>query len=144
MVAEQFAQLAGDQADTDAVQIADQRRPREEAGDKAEAGTAGGDGEQADQHCDDHRQLQQALRIAGRQRSDRRRDHRRGGGVRADHQLPRAADHGVDQHRQDAGVQADLGWKADDLGVGDGCRNLDGSDRQPGLDVRAQPGESVA
>ncbi|MCY1407545.1 hypothetical protein D9M71_228500 [compost metagenome] len=143
VVAEQLAQLAGDQADADAVQVADQGWPRQEAGDETGAGEPGSDGQQADHHRDDHRQLQQALGIAGRQRGDRRRDHGRGGGVRADHQLPRTADQGVDQHRQDAGIQSDLGREADDLRIGDGGGNLDRGHRQPRLDIRRQPGETV-
>ncbi len=70
-------------------------------------------------------------------------DHRRGRRVGAYHQLPRAADQGVDQHRQDARIEAYLGREAGDLGVSDGGGDLDCRYRQPGLDIRTEPGAAV-
>lgn len=68
LVAEQLAQLPDQQAQADAVEVADQDRSREEAGDESGAGQAGDDGEQPDHDRDDHRQVHQALRVARRQR----------------------------------------------------------------------------
>ncbi|MCY1301194.1 hypothetical protein D9M70_507890 [compost metagenome] len=139
LVAQQLAQLAGQQAEADTVEIADQDRPRQEAGDESGAYEAGEDRQQADHHRDYHRQVHQPLRITGRQWGDGRSHHGRGGGIGPDHELPGAADQGVDEHRQDAGIEPDLGRKTDDLGVGDGGGNLHGGHRQAGGEVGAQP-----
>src|SRR5690606_23236348 len=50
---------------------------------------------------------------------------------------------GIDDHRQDAGVQAVLRWQADDLRIGDGNGNLDGGYRQARLDVGMEPFTAV-
>ncbi|MCY1530007.1 hypothetical protein D9M68_651800 [compost metagenome] len=124
LVAQQLAQLPRQQAEADAVEVTDQDRPRQEAGDEAGADEPGEDGQQADHHGDDHRQVDQPLRVACGEGGDGGRDHGGGGGVGPHHELPGATHQGVDQHRQDAGVEPDLRGKADDLRIGDGSGNL--------------------
>ncbi|MCY1175428.1 hypothetical protein D9M73_156650 [compost metagenome] len=97
--AHHLGQLPGDQAQADTVEVADQDRPREEAGDEPGARQARGNQHHADQHGDDHRQFDDALRVTQGQRCHGTGDHRAGGGVGADHQLARATDQRIDHHR---------------------------------------------
>ena len=97
--AHHLGQLPGDQAQADTVEVADQDRPREEAGDETGPRQARGNQHHADQHGDDHRQFDDALRVAHGQRCHGTGDHRAGGGVGADHQLARATDQRIDHHR---------------------------------------------
>ncbi len=141
--AHHLAHLPGDQAQTDAVEVADEDRPREEAGDKTRPGDPGGNQHQAHQHGDDHRQFDGTLQVAHGQRRHGPAEHGASGGIGADHQLPRAADQGIDDHRQHTGVKPVLRWQADNLRIGDGDRDLDSRHGQAGPQVGAQPFAAV-
>ena len=74
-----------------------------------------------------------ATRAELRRRQDR--DRRRG----ADAERPRGAEHRVDDHRHDRGVQADLDRQPGDGRVGHRLRHHDRRRRQPGKHVEPQP-----
>jgi hypothetical protein len=137
--AEQLAELAGHDAERDAAEEPDQDRAGEEVDDEAHARHAADDHDHA---CSDRqgcRQLQVEHQVAVGHRHQQRCDHGAGGGVGTDHQLPRGAEQGVDQYRQHAGIEADLGREAGQRGVGDRRRDLHRGHRQPGDDVTRQP-----
>ncbi|MND90364.1 hypothetical protein D3C80_824430 [compost metagenome] len=138
-----LAQLPGQQAQANTVEVADENGPREKTGNKPGPRQPGTDQHQTDQDGDNHRQLRQPRRVAHGQRCNGPGDHGAGGGIRADHQLPRTADQGIDHHRQDARIQAVLRRQPDDLRIGNGDRNLDRRHRQTGLQVMAKPFAAV-
>ncbi|QHB29668.1 glycine dehydrogenase [Pseudomonas monteilii] len=95
------------------------------------------------QHGDDHRQFGNALRVSHGQRRHGTGDHRAGSGVRANHQLARAADQGIDHHWQHAGVQAVLWRQTDNLCVSDGDGYLNRRDREACLQIGMEPFAAV-
>ncbi len=66
-----------------------------------------------------------------------------GGRVRPDHELPRGADQGEHQRREQRAVQAGLDRQSGDLGVPEALRDRDGRHRDSGDHIPAQPAALV-
>ena len=106
-VAEQLGQLADQDDQRDAVQIAGQDRLGQEGGDEAEPGRAGDQVEHAGHQREDRQQGQIPFRVAGRERPQAGSDQQAGGGVRPDDQLSRRAEQRIGEQREDRRVDAD-------------------------------------
>ncbi len=142
-IAKQLGQLADEDDERDAVQIAGQDRLGQEGGDEAEPGRAGDQVEHAGHQREDRQQGQIPFRVARCERRQAGRDQQAGGGVRTDDQLPRRAEQGIGQQRKDRRVDADDRGHARELGVGEADRQGDRRDRDPGHDVFGQPAAVV-
>ena len=142
-IAEQLGQLADEDDQRDAVQIAGQDRLRQEGGDEAEPGRAGDQVEHAGHQREDRQQGQIPLRVACRERRQARSDQQAGGGVRTDDQLPRGAEQRIGEQREDRRVDADDGGHAGEIGVGEADRQGDRRDRNPGQHIFGQPAAVV-
>ena len=85
--------------------------------------------------------------MTGRVASGQRRYHggndSTGGGIGADNQLAGGTKQGVDQHRQNAGVETDDGAYSGEFCIGDGDGQRHGRHRESGAKVRHQPGALV-
>jgi hypothetical protein len=136
-------ELAGDHEHRDAGEVADEHRPGEQVGEEAQAERPPEHAEQAGDDGEGGRERGVAVGSAHPDGGDGGGGHQGGRRLRADGELARGAEHGVDEGRRDDREQSGGRGEPGDLGVGHHLGDEVGGDRHPGEDVPAQPAALV-
>jgi len=123
---EHLADLAQENTERNTIQIADQDGLGEEVRQKPEPEKPCSDTREAREHSKDHRQREVGVGVAASKRCDNGRHHDASGRIRVYDQLPRGAEQGVGEQRQDARIETNHRIEPGELGVGDGGRQCHG------------------
>ena len=129
--AEQLAELRAHEHDRDAVEVADDHRPREVVREPAEASRPGEQEARRDEQREHGAELGRVRAARDRDRKDGRPDERRDRSFRAHNELSRGAEERVEHGREEQRVEAVDRRETSDLGVGHGRRHRERGDRQP-------------
>ncbi len=141
---EHLRQLADEDRERQAVQIADPDRLGEELRHEPGPGQAGQHTHHPRDHRDQTAQRKRLRRPGGRHGQNRRRDQRRHGAVGADHEDPRRTDQRIHRHRHHGCVDARDRGHARQLRVRHSLRDEQRSEHNPGDDVVTKPLAPVA
>ncbi len=141
--AEDLGELAHHDGDGHAVEQPHQDRAGEEVRQHPQLEAAGNQTPETGHGGHGHHQLPVAGRVASGQWRHHGGDDRAGGSIGADDQLAGGTEQGIDQHGQDAGVEADERPDPGELGIGNGHGQGHRSDRESSAKVRHQPGALV-
>ena len=138
---EELRELADQDRQRQPVHVADDRGLRDQIGDEAQPGNAGGRDDGPDEECErgPERDCPRRVALRGDQREDGGGDHRPERRVGPQHQDPRGPEHGVGDKAEDGRVQARDRGEARQLRVGHPLRHQERGQDQPGHDVVAQP-----
>ena len=140
---EQPGQLADDDDQRDAVEVALPHGSRQEIGQEPESGERRPHDDQADEDRQKPGQCNGARLVAGRERHDRRGDDRQQRRVGPEDQDPRGTEQRVGQERQDGRIQADDRGQPGCLGVAHPGRDEDRGQDEPREDVMSQRGALI-
>ena len=138
-----FGQLADENGQGDAIQIAEADGLGEQVRDKAKTRQAGQDAQAPGEQGEHTGQRHQSIAIAGRQRNDRRGDDGGQRRIRAQHQDAAGPEDSVGDQRHDRSIQTVDRGQPGSFGVTHPDRNENGSEHQPGHDIFRQPGALV-
>ena len=141
--AEDLGQLADQDGERNAVQVAQADRLGEQVGDEAELRQARDDAQGAGEHREHPGQRDQELGVARGQRHDGRGNNGGQRGIRTQHENAAWAKDGVRDQWKDRGVQAIDGWQPGRFGVAHADRNENRREHKPGHDVFRQPGPLI-
>jgi hypothetical protein len=134
-----LAELGTDHDDRNTGHVADQYRPRQQLGQKADADEAGDETDRADEQRHRGGQCGVAARIAEREGRQRRRRHQGGRRLGSNRRLPRRAEHGVHGQRRQRSPQPDDRRQPRHRRVRHHLRDEVGGDGHPCKQVAAQP-----
>ena len=132
-------QLADNHHDRDARHVAHQHRARQQIGQKPEPRDAGQKAGCADEDGDGGRQGGVAPRVTHDERRQHGRRHQCGGGLRADGQLPRRAEHRIEDQRSQSCPQPRDRRQTRQAAVGHHLRDEVSGHSEAGEHVAAQP-----
>ena len=142
--AEQLSDLADHEHDRNAVDVADQHRPREVVGEPAEPQQAREQEAGADEQREHRRELDRVRAAGDRERQHRGRDDGRDRSLRADDEHTRRAEQHVRERGHEQRVEAVHRREAGELAVGHRRRDAERRHRHPGDEVAAGARHAVA
>ena len=135
----ELLELPGDHDHRHAGEVTDEHRLRQHVGQEAEPGDEGDQCDRTDHEAETGAERGVVRRIAVGEWRKCGRGHQCCGRLRADRQLARRTEQGVDRHRPDDCPQAGDGGQTGELGVRHDLRDEVGGNRDAGDDVAAQP-----
>ena len=139
----QPAQLVSDHDQRDPGHVADQHRPRQQVGEKAEPDQSGHQAHQSHQCGEHRRQHRVADRVANGQRRQRGCRHQGRGRLRTGREIARRSQDRVDRQRQQRRPQTGYRRQTGHRRIGHRLRHQISRHGDPGQQITAQPGPAV-